>query len=252
MDNKKPNMKGIIGTVVFHGILIVCLFIFAFTPPAAEFPEPNGILVNFGELVAGEEAASPESQTNPQPEQKSDESTPNESASENAVTQNSVESIAIKASDKLSDKTPTLTAEEQEKIRKQEEFKQQQQNLLHKNLSGKPGNSENGANSGDPGNPNGDKNAKNVKGSPGNPLGNKDAQYLAKPLNTLNCNKPIELTVKIDSRGNVIAISDIETALSESSCIEAAKRAAMQNRFSSDSREVRYAKITYDYTISAK
>ena len=74
--------------------------------------------------------------------------------------------------------------------------------------------------------------------------------HYEKPTNTVNCNNPIELILRVDARGNVVRIETVNTALSEQSCIEAAKAAAKKITFPPDSKDVRYAKITYDYSVS--
>lgn len=254
MNDKKNKMFGIIGTVLFHVILIVILVLSAFKAPEIEFPEPYGIAITFGEEIKGDgEIKSEEIAPQPQEEQVPQQSNSSASA-DDVVTNDNSNAISVKKSTKPNETKPELTAEEKQKLEQEkaaEEKRQQQQQLANKNFSGNPGNGDEGKDDGKAGDIQGNPNSKNKKGTPGNPLGNKDAKYLAKPLNTTNCNKPIELTVKINSQGTVVAITDIETALSEQSCIEAAKTAAKQNRFESDpSREVRYAKITYDYTVS--
>lgn len=256
MNEKKNNIYGIVGTIVFHAILIIILVLFAFKTPHVEFPEPNGIAITFGEEVEGDGDPKPEEVSpNPQEEQIPQESNPS-APQDDFVSSDNQSPVVVKKTIKPTENKPELTQEEKEQLEKQkkeEEWRKRQQSLAGYNFSNNPGNSNDGKDDGNAGDKNGNPASKNTKGTPGNPLGNKDAVYLAKPLNTTNCNKPIELTVKINSQGNVVAITDVETALSEQACIEAAKTAAKQNRFVSDpSREVRYAKITYDYTVSQR
>ncbi len=194
----------------------------------------------------------------PQPQEEQIPQKTSTSASEDldVTTNDNSDAISVRKTTKSTETKRELTQEEKEQLEREkaaEEFRKKQEKLFGNNFSNNPGNSNDGKEDGIQGDKAGSSTNKNSKGSPGNPLGNKDAVYLAKPLNTTNCNKPIELTVKINSQGNVVAITDIETALSEQSCIEAAKTAAKQNRFVSDpTREVRYAKITYDYTVSQR
>ena len=67
MKLEKNNTYGIIGTIVVHGIVLLILLLFGFAPPKVEFPEPDGILVDFGDLVVGDNtgAESPSSVTEP-------------------------------------------------------------------------------------------------------------------------------------------------------------------------------------------
>ncbi len=154
-----------------------------------------------------------------------------------------------------------LSLEETARIAKEEEFKARMQGWTNRNLqgdggtgSGKLGNSETGAEGGKPGHPGGNPFGTKVKGTPGNPLGNGDAiGSLQKPLGTVNCDKQVELLLKVDAQGNVTDITRVDTAISEQECIEAAKRAARKNKFPADaSQPVRYARIIYDYSVSRR
>lgn len=244
--------KGLIGTILVHSIVLLILLFCGFSAPEVEYPEPDGIMVDFGELVIGDGSGAPEQATSPITPSQAEVSEPS------VVTQTEVPSIPIK--DKkttVKDETPQLTPEEQERIRQEEEFKKKM-DALAGNLnssggsgtSGNGGNSQTGALEGNQGHPNGSGNSGNKKGTPGNPYGNGDAVNLAKPGNTTNCNNPIVLTVEVDKSGRVVRVLKTETALSDQACVEAAKSAAMKTTFSADSRDVRYAKITYDYTVS--
>ena len=243
---------GILGTIVFHGIVVLLLLLFGFAPSTVEYPEPDGILIDFGELVIGDEAGA-----NTAPE-----STPNtpqqaENTEKAVVTQTEVPSIAIKKNNTTVEKTePTISPEEAERIRQEEVFRKKI-DALGGNLSqgggtgteGHEGNSPTGANSGNPGQPNGGS-ARNTKGTPGNPLGKGDAVHFVKPENTVNCDNPIDLFLRVNSSGNVVKVEFVNTALSEQSCIEAAKEAAKKITFPPDTKDVRYARITYNYTVS--
>ena len=249
----RNKQYGIIGTLVIHGVALLVLLLFGFAPPKVEYPEPDGIVVDFGELVIGDSegadvptVAEPTTTSSPEV---------NEAP---VITQTEVPSVSIKENKKkvTETKDPELSPEEQERLRQEKEFKDRMDALAGKmnqsggNGTGTGGNSETGAASGKAGNPNGTGNSGNTKGNPGNPLGNGDASHLVKPSNTTNCNNPIVLTVKVDASGKVIAIQKVETALSEQACIEAAKEAARKTTFPADNKDVRYAKITYEYTMS--
>ncbi|MDR2963292.1 MAG: hypothetical protein LBU90_06655 [Bacteroidales bacterium] len=143
---------------------------------------------------------------------------------------------------------------------KEEEFKARMQGTMNRNLLGNGGtstenfgNSTQGAAIGRPGHPDGSPFSRNTKGTPGNPFGNGDATKLVKPLNTTNCDKIVELRVKIDADGNVTDITEIETAISEQNCIEAAKQAAKKTKFPADAAQaVRFARISYDYSVAQR
>ncbi|MBR4114935.1 MAG: hypothetical protein IKK40_02885, partial [Bacteroidales bacterium] len=120
MKLEKNNTYGIIGTIVVHGIVLLILLLFGFAPPKVEFPEPDGILVDFGDLVVGDNtgAKSPSSVTEPVTAQPEVNDAP-------TVTQTEVPSIPVKTNkNKVEEtKTPELSPEEQERIRQEAEFK---------------------------------------------------------------------------------------------------------------------------------
>lgn len=254
MKLDKNNKYGIIGTIVVHGIVLVILLLFGFSAPVIEYPEPDGIVVDFGELVIGDEDGAIAEEFVSEP---ISTSVPETSESP-VVTQKEEPSIPIQApTTPQVEKVPEISPEEQERIRQEEEFKARMDKLAGKmnqgggnGESGTAGNSDIGKENGIAGHPDGSGNSGNKKGTPGSPLGNGDAVHLVKPNNTTNCDNPIVLTVKVNAAGKVVAIQKVETALSEQTCVDAAKSAAMMTTFSPDSKEIRYAKITYEYTMS--
>jgi len=52
MEEKKLNIRGLIGTIIFHGIIVLVLLMFGFTTPLP-LPEEQGILVAFGNTEQG-------------------------------------------------------------------------------------------------------------------------------------------------------------------------------------------------------
>jgi len=156
--------------------------------------------------------------------------------------------------------SPLISDAEKERLRKEAEDQARIKGLAANALGNKganpgvQGNSTNGAPSGFAGDPRGSFGGKNVKGTPGNPFGNGDAiGGVVKPENTINCDKQVSLLLEVNAQGSVTKIVDVETAISEQSCIEAAKRAARKTTFPPDaSQTVRYARIIYDYSVSRK
>ena len=131
MKLEKNNTYGIIGTIVVHGIVLLILLLFCFAPPKVEFPEPDGILVDFGDLVVGDNtgAESPSSVTEPVSAQPEVNDAP-------TVTQTEVPSIPVKTNkNKVEEtKTPELSPEEQERIRQEAEFKAKMDNFMKQML----------------------------------------------------------------------------------------------------------------------
>jgi hypothetical protein len=49
----KNNKNGLIGTIVFHGLVLLVLLLFGFSEPQIQFPEPEGIVIDFGDSDQG-------------------------------------------------------------------------------------------------------------------------------------------------------------------------------------------------------
>ncbi|MFO7868530.1 MAG: hypothetical protein R6U95_04430 [Bacteroidales bacterium] len=263
MKFNNRNINGFVGTVIFHLALLFILLSFSFTPAEQEFPEPEGIVVDFGEMVEGDQSVQEETveqeQTEEQEEVEQTTEVPSEDVPEpDVATQENESPVSVQdsqaATEEKADVQEEISREEKERIereRKEQEEKERIDAMFNNKFDGQSGNSDFGQESGDPG----DSRSTAVgdqKGSPGNPYGNSDATSWSKPANTQNCNKSIQLTVRLDNLGNVVAISQIETALSAQGCIDAAKKAAKKVKFPSDKSTIgpRYAVITYEYTIS--
>lgn len=254
MSNKKKNINGLIGTLIFHGALLAILLLFSFSKTEMIYPDPHGVTVDFGEVVQGQNVVTPETQ--PQDEPPQPESTPAEAstAAPDYATQNNVEAPVVKTNkNEKESKEEKVDAEAEARIKAEEEARKKID--VHNdvwNRVGNPGNSTNGKPTGIPGDPSSTTHGNQLDGTPGNPLGKSDITTPVRPRNTQNCNKPIKLYVQIDNLGNVIKFyRQPETALSEQSCIEAAKEAAMKTKFkSAPDVPVRYGVVEYYYSTS--
>jgi hypothetical protein len=51
--NDDKRIYGIIGTLFFHGIIILLLILLSFKPSPPPYPDPEGILINFGDETEG-------------------------------------------------------------------------------------------------------------------------------------------------------------------------------------------------------
>jgi TonB family protein len=105
-NRKKDNTRALIGTVVFHTILLACLLLFGLSTPLP-LPEEEGVLVALGYVDAGTGEAQPLTATPPVPESRP--STP-ASAAEEIVTQQTEESVTL-PSDVPSPRTETTRPE---------------------------------------------------------------------------------------------------------------------------------------------
>lgn len=86
---KKDNLRALIGTAVFHAILLVCFFLFGLSTPLP-LPEEEGVLVTLGYLDVGTGNVQPLSATPPAPDSRP--SVP-VSPAEQVVTQDTEESV---------------------------------------------------------------------------------------------------------------------------------------------------------------
>lgn len=256
LDN---NKYGIIGTIVFHGIVLIILLLCGFSAPKLEFPEPDGIMVDLGEMVMGEEAA-PNETSQPETAPKEMESIPHETASQTVATQESESVVQVKKQEEKKQETVEKTEEKEltPEEKEQQDWIRQQQERANKNFSQNSGNgtgtgggSETGATNGHAGASNGTIGG-NSKGSRGNPYGKGDMYGGKITEQTYNCNTPISFELLIDREGNVIKIDKTIAGALPTECQDAAKRAAMTAKFpkaSATDKDVRYAKIEYDYSM---
>lgn len=88
---KKYDKKAIIGTIIFHGLLLVGILFFGLTTPLP-LPEEEGVLVNLGYTDQGMGERQPLSASPPPPQPQPSQAAP---AAEDVATQSTEESVAI-------------------------------------------------------------------------------------------------------------------------------------------------------------
>jgi TonB family protein len=89
--NKKYNSKAIIGTAMFHGIVLLIFLFFGLTTPLP-LPEEEGVVVNLGTTQQGIGTRQPVSATPAAPQPQTSQST---EPTEDIATQSSEESISL-------------------------------------------------------------------------------------------------------------------------------------------------------------
>jgi len=200
-QNKKDRLRGILGTVIFHGILLAAFLFFGFKTPLP-LPEEEGIEVRLGNLDEGM------GDLNVPPPAFNNVSPSNPQSDDNKMlTQNIEETPQIeKKIDKtIKNENPIKT----ETVVKNEKTEQ----LVNPNLLYKQGN-KNGANSGltnksgYQGSPNGNPNSNNPIGNGGNgvsfSLAGRNSKSLPVPDKNFSVEGTVVVAITVDRNGRVI------------------------------------------------
>lgn len=257
MDLKNWNdytTIGVIGTVLFHGVIVVLLVIFGFTTPLP-LPSEKGVMINLGVSDQGMGVIQPE-----QAAQSASSASSSSGQNEEAVTQNTEESVALSQSSRGQDNqqdaqnnSQSSNTNEPDPVNPNLTYEQRQ------NADG--GNEGETGESGDQGNPDGNRNAGNYDGTPGGggtegisySLGNRGHTYLHKPQ--INPQETGKVVVKIwvDRDGNVKRAEPGQqgSTTTNTQLYRVAKEAAMQTTFTSksDAAELQYGTITYVFRV---
>lgn len=244
---KNNNRKGIIGTITFHLAIALLLIFIGFSPPLPTFPDPEGIIINFGTDIDGAGIVEPQDiQTEPQANQVSE-------TSEETLTQDFQEAPAIEEKE-----TQETIIEEEKVVEEVEEPRKVNPFALYK---GNNSNDSEGITSenGNQGSENGSKDSKNYYG---NGLGNKGIGYSLKgrtPIGKFpepayppgNISGKVVVNIKVDKYGRVIAVSEGKgSTTSNTSLIRAAKKAAWKARFNEDFNSIEQTgTITYHFQL---
>jgi len=93
-EGKKIDNRALIGTIVFHGILILCFFLFGLTTPLP-LPEEEGVTVSLGFSPQGMGQRQPLTSAPPPPQPQQTQSTP---TTQDVATQDTQESVALPSS----------------------------------------------------------------------------------------------------------------------------------------------------------
>jgi len=245
----KNKRTAIIGTLLFHVLIILVLVFTGLTPPMPPRPE-IGVEVNLGNSDQGMGEKQPEKPTEsvaaPKP-------TPqNNKAPEKVVTQDNDQTVAVPDKKKTENKEPVKTEPEEEpqKVDSRYVFKK-------KNKASKGGSEGNDKTPGDKGKPDGNPNAKNYVGSHGNgvsySLKGRVGRSLPKPK--INYTEEGTVTVKIwvNKSGKVFnaEVQEKGTNTSDSQLRKLAIDAAMASLFDAkpDAAETQVGTIEYVFQI---
>ena len=253
----KDKRKGIIGTVVFHIIVVIILFIATLSPPDPPRPE-IGMEINLGYSDQGMgdvQPPKPVEKVIPKPTQEV------QPTKDNVVTQNTEESI------KLDDSKTKVKEQPKEIVKKPEEepveekkkvinqdfvFKKKKKSTDGGNegITGKPG---------DQGKEDGKVEAVNYSGAGGNgngisfSLAGRAAKKLAKPTNNSSEQGTVVIKIWVDRSGKVInaRMKVSGTNTSSTNLQKLALEAALKARFNANpnATEVQTGTITYKFVL---
>lgn len=190
MKENKYNTHGIIGTIAFHGLLVLCFLFFGFTTPLP-LPAEEGMEVNLGTSDDGMGDIQP---LDPSSDIAADQGSP-EQPNEN-LTQNS-------------ETTASLDKQNNDKKNPNQENPVNQNALYKGKNKNQGGNEGETGKPGDQGNPNGDPNAKNHYGTPGTgntisyKLDGRNKKSLPKPDYNSREEGLVVVSIWVDQNGNV-------------------------------------------------
>ena len=241
MKIKKYKRTGVIGTIVFH-ILLLVVFIFLGLKYEVPPPEEQGVEVNLGfsdQGMGDTKSLVPASE-------ESSASAPSET-NKNVITQNTEEAPNIF---KLKPKNQQNKPPEETKpaIDENALYKPNTNKGENEGITGKPGNQ---------GNPNGDPNSKNYVGTPGSgggisfSLRDRTSRSLPKPVYNIPEEGKVVVTIWVNKKGQVTnAIAGAKgTTTSNLKLRNLAVKAAMKAKFSvnPDAPEIQKGTITYNF-----
>lgn len=259
----KDRRAALIGTIIFHGILLVAMLFLGFSTPLP-LPGEEGVVVDLGYSDQGMGNIQPET---PPPASTPQESTPEPQPEEEIVTQSTEETISLPEKPKEKPKTETTETkpqQEQEKEVEQEEPEEPKVDpraLYPGKQEGETGQSSQGetGQAGDQGKPTGTPGAGSYDGQGGAgdgisfSLGGRKADHLPKPAASFSESGTVVVNIWVNRYGKVTkAIAGARGTTTASPVLrrlaeQAAKRAKFNARM--DAPEEQRGTITYHFLI---
>jgi len=249
--NKKDRIKGILGTILFHCILLAAFLFFGFRTPLP-LPEEEGVEVRMGDVDGMGDLNVPPPPTNTPPAASKPEKT-----EEKNITQNSEEAPAIKQNTKEPKNETPVKNESTEK-----EVTKPVPTVDPTKMYGKSPNTS-GQNSGETNKPgyqggtHGNPNATNpIGGGTGDGisynLGTRKAKSLPAPPRTFSVSGTVVVDITVDKDGKVInAIPGARgTTTQDETLRRLAKEAALKASFDPDLKSIEQTgTITYIFKL---
>ena len=251
MNDKEKKDKGIaiVGTIVFHALAVLVLFLMAFKTPLP-LPGEEGVEVDLGMMDQGMGNLQPETPAIPMAAQPQQETSKSE---EEIVTQNDDEAPALEK--------PKTTKPKQEQPTETPKPKVNQRALFKGNNDPQAGGSEGiTGQPGDQGNPNGLAGIKQYDGQGGKgngtgyDLGGRGAKSLHRPSDDFTEEGVVVVNIWVDRAGKVTRaeVARKGTTLINNDMRQKAIQAALRSTFASDPNapEEQHGTITYTFVIN--
>ena len=235
---EKESRAGLIGTIVFHVILLLCIIFFGMSYQDPAPINESAMLIDFGYAGGGSSAASEESETESASETES--STNNLNATENVTasapesmeTQTTTETVEVNAANTTSSTTETTEPEQviSENLSNVMNALNNASNSSESSSTNSDGNADNGTSNGTGtgvGNHNG------AGEGPGYDLAGRGKVSFAIPKNPTQEDGTVVVDIVVDRNGNVIKATPggRGSTTTNSTLYKMAKDAALQARF---------------------
>jgi TonB family protein len=268
----KKHKKGILGTIAFHGVLLILILSFGFSTPLP-LPKEKGIMINFGNMPdasGSTELQKSQKETKVQKQQKQtqpQQSKAKAKEAEDIITQDHEEAPSVKdkqETQKKEQKQPEPTEEPTEQKEQKEQKEQAEperevnKNALYPGKSDEEsgeseGETEGQGNQGrESGTPYSDNHANadsKGMGSMNYSLSGRNPESLPKPEYNYQVEGKVVVEITVDKYGNVTkAVAGVKgsTTLNEN-LLRAAKKAALNAKFDRDPSAPAYQKGTITY-----
>ena len=258
-ESRKNKVIAGIGTVVFHCLLLLVLFLMAFRTPLP-LPGEEGVEVDLGMYNQGMGQVQPDKPAIPQqstpPKPRENETT---KSKDDIVTQDTEEAPSLKKEKEKEDKEKNQVKPQE---KPEEETKAPEQTVNPKALfKGKEKSQDGGSEGvtgqpGDQGNPNGLTNVKKYDGQggqgngPGYDLGGRGAKSLQRPPRDFPEEGHIVVEIFVDREGNVVRTAIAKgTDITNTEMRNLAMEAARRSKFAPDPTAPEEQKGTITYTF---
>ncbi len=267
------DSRGLLGTLIFHTLLLMIFIFFGFITPLP-LPEEAGILINFGDSETG--LGSEEPHTNEQfvrstqPEN-IPENIEETSKEDPVMTQETEDAPAMKPANKPKEKKPekkqeTAVTNPKPQPRKEEPKKEEPKVDSRALYTGKKDNSQsigsqgNTYGTGNQGSPTGSPDATNygigggTGNAPGFDLEGRNSVSLPVPSIDIPKEGKVVVQIKVDREGNVVdAVPGVKGSTTlDSYLVSVAKKAALSSKFDSNPNAPYYQIGTINYIFRLK